>query len=81
MTDKPVLLVKHRPGVLEVMTTRRDRLRDKLRETRRRLGPYVALSSTCEPWRVNQTELARRLAEVVDVLDEVVASLDDRREG
>jgi hypothetical protein len=45
-------------------------LRSRLRETRRRLGPFTGgPARSNEPWAVNMVELARRLDETIQVLD------------
>jgi len=60
-------------GVGEGMTQeQRHKLLARLRETRRRLGPYVGLQSRAD--QENLAEVARRLAEVVGVLDDLLAS-------
>jgi hypothetical protein len=46
--------------------------RERLAEIRRRLGPYAQLQNS-EPWRLCDAEIARRLVEVVNLLDEVLA--------
>lgn len=46
--------------------------RERLAEIRRRLGPYTQLQNS-EPWRLCDAEIARRLVEVVNLLDEVLA--------
>jgi hypothetical protein len=51
--------------------TRKKELRAKLQEIRRRLGPYTALQGD-QPYRLCDAEIARRLAEVIEILDEVL---------
>ncbi len=43
-----------------------------LRETRRKLGPYVAIQRD-DPWRQSDAALARALVTVIEILDIVVA--------
>ena len=40
---------------------------ERLKEIRRRLGPYTALQGSEEPYRLNDAELARRVDELVGV--------------
>jgi hypothetical protein len=52
-------------------SSRKKELRAKLQESRRRLGPYTAIQRD-DPWRVCDAEIARRLAEVIEVIDEML---------
>lgn len=52
-----------------MISSRKKELRAKLQETRRRLGPYTAPLK--DAWLCD-TEIARRLAEVIEILDEVL---------
>jgi hypothetical protein len=45
---------------------------ERLKEIRRRLGPYTALQGSDEPYRLNDAEIARRVAELVEVVLELV---------
>jgi hypothetical protein len=57
------------------MALSRTEARKELAEIRRRLGPFTALQCSSEPWRLNEAEIARRLCEVIRVLDDTIASL------
>lgn len=46
--------------------------KERLAEIRRRLGPYTALQGSSVPFRLNDAELARRLAELVQIVSELV---------
>lgn len=49
--------------------------KERLQDSRRRLGPYTALQSGNEPFRLNDAEIARRSAEVIEVLLEMLELL------
>jgi hypothetical protein len=55
-----------------MISSRKKELRARLQDTRRRLGPFTVLQGGNEPYRLCDAEIARRLAEVIEILDEVL---------
>jgi hypothetical protein len=45
---------------------------ERLKEIRRRLGPFTALQGSNEGYRLSDAELARRVAEVIEIVLELV---------
>jgi hypothetical protein len=50
---------------------------ERLKEIRRRLGPYAAVQGTVESYRLNDAEIARRLVELTEVVLELVTELEE----
>lgn len=50
--------------------------RERLAEIRRRLGPYVALQSSNEPWVLREAEIARRLVELIELVGELADEIE-----
>ena len=47
-----------------------------LKEIRRRLGPFTALQGSNEPYRLCDAEIARRLVELIGVVEDLVQHLE-----
>lgn len=58
-----------------------EKTHERLMEIRRRLGPYTALQDDRYPHRLNDAEIARRLCELIEIVDELAAEVrgEERR--